>query len=266
MAPLGLVGSLAIDLVEGAPPRPGGAVYYAAHALRALGRDAVIVTKCSREDRSELLPSLTALDFPVEWRPAATTTTFDFSYDGDARRMAVRAVGDPWTPNEMRGALAGARWVHVGALLRSDFPGRTVAELARGRIVSLDGHALVRPARVGPLELSGELVPEVLEHVSILKLSEHEAGTLLGKIDEESLGALGVPEVVVTFGSRGSLVFAGGRSETIGVEPVAGADPTGAGDAFAAAYLAARSSEASPADSARQASKLVSRLLSARVR
>ncbi len=34
---LGVVGSLSLDLVDGGPPRPGGAVFYAAQALRLLG-------------------------------------------------------------------------------------------------------------------------------------------------------------------------------------------------------------------------------------
>jgi gamma-glutamyltranspeptidase/glutathione hydrolase len=49
---------------------------------------------------------------------------------------------------------------------------------------------------------------------------------------------LGVPEVVVTLGARGSLVYAGGRTEEVPARPVAeDVDPTGAGDAFAGGLL-----------------------------
>ena len=42
-----------------------------------------------------------------------------------------------------------------------------------------------------------------------------------------------MPEIVVTFGSEGSLVFAEGRLERVPARPVGGeVDPTGAGDAF----------------------------------
>ena len=68
----------------------------------------------------------------------------------------------------------------------------------------------------------------------------------------------------MTYGARGSIVFAGGRSERIGVRPVRHVDPTGAGDAFAAAYLAARAAAHQPASAARRASAVVSGLLARR--
>jgi sugar/nucleoside kinase (ribokinase family) len=258
---LAVVGSLSRDLVGGSPPRPGGSVYYAARALRTLGRRASILTKCSAAHRPELVPALVATGLPVTWRPAAETTTFRFSYEGDVRRMAVETVGDPWTADDFRGALAGIRWLHAGALLRSDFPAAILAELGRGRALSLDGQALVRPARTGPLSLEGNFDPELLEHVQILKLSEEEAAAL-----GRPLETLGVPEIVLTLGSRGSIVFAHGRSERIRTSPLHGVDPTGAGDVFAAAYLAARCAGDSPGTAATRASALVSGLLSGRLR
>ena len=78
------------------------------------------------------------------------------------------------------------------------------------------------------------------------------------------LGAPEVPEVVVTLGSRGSLLYAGGEEHRIETEPVSGVDPTGAGDAFAVGYLAARSGGAEPLAAARCASGLVTELLSRR--
>ena len=104
----------------------------------------------------------------------------------------------------------------------------------------------------------------MLGNVAVLKLSEFEAG-LLGGLDEQSLRALGVPEVVVTLGSRGALVLERGRFEHVPgrpVEPVV--DPTGAGDAFGAAYLAARATGNGPVGAARRACGLVADLLSGR--
>ena len=84
--------------------------------------------------------------------------------------------------------------------------------LARDRRLSFDGQGLVRPARTGPLVLDAEYDPEVLRHVSMLKLAEEEARVLVGEPDAEALASLGVPEILVTFGSEGSLVFADGRA------------------------------------------------------
>jgi len=76
-----------------------------------------------------------------------------------------------------------------------------------------------------------------------------------------------VAEVVVTLGSRGSLVLARGRLERVTARPLKGrVDPTGAGDAFAAAYLAGRAGGQSPVASARRATALVGGLLGGRAR
>jgi sugar/nucleoside kinase (ribokinase family) len=264
---IAVVGNLSRDLVDGQPPRPGGPPLWAAHALRALGARALVVAKCARRDRTLFSPILVPLGLPVLWRPGESTATFAFHYEGDRRVMDVVELGDPWTPEDARG-LAGARWVHVGALAQSDFPAETIAELARGRRLSLDGQGLVRPARTGPLVLDTGYDPEVLRHVTILKLAEEEAEALLGgEPTQEGLRALGVPEVLVTFGSLGSLVLANGRLERVDARPIEdAADPTGAGDAFAAAYLVSRSSGHAPAASARRASALVAGMLGGRFR
>jgi sugar/nucleoside kinase (ribokinase family) len=103
--------------------------------------------------------------------------------------------------------------------------------------------------------------------VTILKLAAEEAQVLVGDPDEDALRSLAVPEVVVTLGSRGSLVLAGGRLQRVAAAPVAGeVDPTGAGDAFAAAYLASRATGHRPGAAARRATALVGGLLGRRLR
>ena len=80
------------------------------------------------------------------------------------------------------------------------------------------------------------------------------------------LAGSGVPEVVVTLGSRGSLVYAKGRLERVEARPVEGGDPTGAGDAFAVAYLASRTAGHAATAAARRASAVVAALLAGRTR
>jgi sugar/nucleoside kinase (ribokinase family) len=264
--PVAVVGSLSLDRVEGGPPRIGGGPYHCGRALRILGRPARIVAKCGRADRAELLPRLATLGVPVTPRVGETTHAFSMSYDGDTRLMEVDAIGDPWTPDDVGSALTRVGAVHVAPLAQSDFPPETLAEIARGRRLSFDGQGLVRPPRTGPLELTADYDPAVLEHVSILKLAEEEALAILPDLDQSSLMSLGVPEVVVTFGLHGSLVFADGRARRVEVRPLHDADPTGAGDAFSVAYLAARSEGQAPVAAARRASTLVYGLLSGRLR
>jgi sugar/nucleoside kinase (ribokinase family) len=250
---LALVGNLSRDRVSGGPPRIGGAPYYAARAWRLLGRRATIVTRCGPDERETYARQLSALGLPVVMLPGTETTSFSFSYDGDRRMMSVDHPGDPWSPADAESVPRGA-WVHVAPLLRSEFPAETLAALARGRRLSFDGQGLVRAAQEGPLQLDADFDPAVLEHVQILKLAEEEA-EVVGAIER-----LRVPEVLVTYGARGSCVYHEGRSTDVGAWPIT-ADPTGSGDAFSAAYLAGRSRGLAPVSAARRATTVVAALL-----
>ena len=265
MRPLAVVGNLSLDRVDGGQPRAGGAPFHAARALRVLGRPALVAVKGADADRRLLLPPLVRLGLPVLWRGGETTAAFSFSYSGNVRSMIVDALGPVWSPADLRG-LERADWVHVGALARSDFPPETLSALARDRRLSFEGQGLVRPARTGPLVLDADYDPDVLRHVSVLKLAEEEALTLVGGLDREALASLGVPEVLVTFGSEGALVLADGRLERVRAQAIGSeVDPTGAGDAFIAAYLVSRSSGYAPVPAARRASTIVADLLRGRL-
>jgi sugar/nucleoside kinase (ribokinase family) len=255
--PLALVGNLARDLVDGGPPRIGGGPYYAARAWRGLGTRATIFTRCGREDRVPFIRRLTALGLPVVSLEGSETASFSFHYEGSVRIMTVVHMGDPWTPEDADVVPNGA-WVHIAPLLRSDFPPETLAALGRGRRLSFDGQGLVRRPALGPLQLDADFDPAVLAHIQILKLAEEEA-EVIGAVDR-----LDVPEVLVTYGERGSRVYFDGRSEKVGAWPVA-ADPTGSGDAFSAAYLAGRAQGLEPVSAARQATGVVAALLTGRV-
>jgi len=260
---LGVVGLVSLDRVDGGLPRLGGAPYYAARVLRLLGHPAVIVTRLAAEDSRR---GLHALGVPVVSRPATSTISFRIENDADRRTLELEELGEPWTPADARGwvgqALARADWVHAGALTREDFPAETLAALARGRTLSLDGQALVRPARIGPVQLEAGYDTTVLEHVDILKLSQEEAEALGLSYDERSLASLGVREVIVTLGRKGSVVFAEGIAEHVPTRPLDITDPTGAGDAFMAAYLSYRRRRHGAPSAARLASAVVHRLLS----
>ena len=265
MRQLGVVGLVSLDRVDGGVPRLGGAPFYAAKALRLLGHPALIATKIAPEDSGR---GLHAFGIPVYSRPAERTITFRIENDGDHRTMEIEELGEPWTPEDARGwlddALRPADWLHAGALTRADFPAETLALLHRGRVLSYEGQGLVRPAEKGEVRVDADYDPEVLRHVSVLKLAEDEARTLVGEPTEDALRSLGVSEVLVTLGSRGSLVLAEGRITAVPARTVDG-DPTGAGDAFSAAYLVARASGHAPVAAARRATALVAGLLGRRL-
>jgi len=252
VTPIAIVGNLARDLIGGSPPRTGGGAYHCARGLRLLPRplDARVITRTGDDS---LLPALIALDVPVRRLPATRTASFSIDYDGDRRLMIVEAIGESWTPADVA-ALEPGGWVHVAPLARSDFPAETLARIARGRRVSLDGQGLVRVPEIGELRLDASYDPAMLSHIQTLKLAEEEAEVL------GDPAAILVPEVVVTHGSRGATVYLGGVAEHV---PAFGidADPTGAGDAFSIAYVAARAAGLPPVAAARRATTVVADML-----
>lgn len=266
---IAVVGNLAVDRVAGGAPRVGGAVFYAGRAAAQLGVEARLAARCAPEDDEVALAPLRALGLPLCFGPARRTTGFSFHYEGEHRVMTVDAVGDPWTAGDVTGwaapALAGATWVHVGALLRSDFGAGALQALAReARRLLVDAQGLVRLAQTGPLRRDGGVAPETLAAVHVLKLSEDEAQLLAGSVEVAALRALGVPEIVLTLGSAGSVVVTAGGCERVVAEPVEVSDPTGAGDTYAVGYLAARAAGADPVEAARSASALVTATLAER--
>jgi fructokinase len=254
---IAVIGNLSRDTIDGSAPRVGGAPFHAARALRLLGGSSRIVARCAESDRRELVGPLAALGVPFTWLPAPTTTSFEIRYSGEEREMVIGDLGTPWSPADAR-SVERASWVQVGGLTRADFPTSVLASLARDRRLALDGQALVRPATEGPLALDSDFDPQVLEHVTALKLNEEELATLGG---EDRALELGVPELLLTRGSTGATVIARGVRETIPVRKIQTDDPTGAGDAFLAGYIWARAAGHRPASAGRHAATTAARVL-----
>jgi sugar/nucleoside kinase (ribokinase family) len=256
MRPLGVIGPLSRDVVAGSPPRIGGGPWHAARALRALRHDAVLFAKCGEPDRRDFQGRMATLGLPLSLAAGGGTTTFSFTYDEHgARTMQVDVVGEPFRREDVAEALLRrVEWLQVAPLLRGDFDGDLLEWLARGRRLLLDGQGLVRPRRTGPLVLDADFDRSLLHHVAVLKLAEEEAEAI------GDVGSLGVPEIIVTAGPAGSTVITRDGTEHVPARWVA-SDPTGAGDAFAVAYLGSRARGHAPASAARRATALVAALL-----
>jgi 1D-myo-inositol 3-kinase len=234
---LAVIGHLSRDVVAGGEPRIGGGPWHAARAYAALGADARIVAACGREDEEAFRAELARIGLSLELHAGDRTTAFSFSYDAaGTRTMTVDATGERFAPE------VDAEWVHVAPLLRGD------VVVPQAPHVLLDGQGLVRRPALGPLRLDADFDPDLLRGVSILKLAAEEAA-VVGPVD--------VPEVVVTDGLHGATV----NGTHIAADPV-DADPTGAGDMFAAGYLTARAAGADPVEAGRSAAALVSAILS----
>jgi len=262
MSTIAALGHLTRDVVAGAEPRPGGGVFWGTRALAHLGAVATVSASCSAEHRSALVPPLEAFGLPVTWHESSRTTEYSFHYEGDRRIMWQDAVGDPWTPEQAVESAADATWVNVCALTRTDFPPETLSALASdGRQLLVDLQGLVRTATIGPLQ-TDEHIGDVLHHIEVLKLNDEEAETLVGSAEPERLHALGVPEVILTLGSRGAYVVTPDRVEHVPAIQVDGpVDPTGAGDTYSVTYIVQRAAGAEPVEAARVAAATVSAFL-----
>ena len=203
---------------------------------------------------------------PATVLPAAATSGFAIDHDGELRTMRVTAEGSRWSPEDAAAVATDAEWVHVAPLLRGEFPAETLAALAACRRLSLDGQGLVRVPAVGPLREDAAFDPAVLEHVTVLKLSEHEAGIVAGgDFDLDAALRLGVPEVLLTLGSRGAVVFADGRATAVATARAVEVHATGAGDTFAIGYAVARLDGLEPVAAAQTAAALVGAVLADRL-
>lgn len=259
-----VLGNVAIDRIDGADPSPGGAPSFVGPVLAQAGGGR-IVSRAAPADQVLFDEVVDAAGVPFEFLSATCTSAFGMHYDGDDRRMSVEAVGPAWTAATIAAAEVRTPWVHVAPLLRSDFsPAAIAALVAAGRRVAFDGQGLVRVPQVGALRTDAAFDPAVLEGVAVLKLADDEAAVLTGgaPFDVEAAARLRVPEIVLTAGSRGSVLFVDG--EVVVVPPpfrVEGVHATGAGDSFTVAYVAARAAGDDPLEAAQRASQFVAEML-----
>ena len=263
MARLAVIGNVARDHVDGGPPSPGGCPTFAALAFRMLGREGQILTRYAESDRQLFEHHLAELGVPVTTLPADATSGFALDYQGDSRTMRVTAMGHTWRPSDLEALEPTVEWVHVAPLLRSDFPAETL-----GRRVSFDGQGLVRVPRIGEMAVDADFDPALLPPLSVLKLAEDEAEIVAGgRFEARHAAQLGVPELLLTLGSEGAILYLGGGEEAIPVTgPVRDVQSTGAGDVFMVAYIAARSDGEEPEAAANLAAATVARMLEERKR
>jgi sugar/nucleoside kinase (ribokinase family) len=256
-----VLGNLAIDVINGGPKTPGGCAAFSGVALEATGVPGGIVALAADDDHALFDPLLDRFGSMIQILAADCTSAFRLDYsDLDHRRMSVEAIGPIWGAAEVGAADPETTWVHLAPLLRTDFPAQTLALLAqRGHRVAYDGQGLVRADQLGPLVVDRHYPPELLSHLSILKLAEDEAVIVAdGPFDHTTAARLGVPEILVTYGSEGCDIYTGDSCVRVPAAwRVEGVQTTGAGDMFTTCYVANRAAGADPRDAAKAASELV---------
>ena len=252
-----VIGHVTRDIQKDGSVLPGGTVTYAALTARNLGRHVGVVTSCG--DDIKLASVLQGVEV-TSW-PAEATTTFENVYLNGRREQYVRAVASPLRLEHIPQEWRDVPLVHLGPLVMevaSDlidaFPRALIGVTPQGWMRRWDASGLVTTAPWASAE-------RILARADVLILSEEDTGgdrTILDSYLE--MARLGV----VTDGRHGAVVRTPAGSRSFPAYQVEEADPTGAGDVFAAAYLTALSQDRDPFRAAQFANAVASFSVEAR--
>lgn len=164
-----------------------------------------------------------------------------------------------------------ARIFYLGPLTHDDIDTDVYAKLSEQcDFLVLDAQGLTRKVEAGKIiKQKSPHTPEILKHVQLLKVDVEEALILSEEKDlveaAKKLCRLGPDEIVITRGSKGSLVFSSNRFyEFNPVRAQKIVDPTGCGDTFMAAYLYQRKNAASIEKAAGFASEIAAQKIAQR--
>jgi 1D-myo-inositol 3-kinase len=226
--------------------RPGGAALYAAIAADRLGLSAGILTSHAADFPLELVPPR----IEVVSVPAPATTVFEHTHTDGDRRLRVHSVASPLAeaavPEDWRDAelvLLAPVMNEVDPQLAVAFGDASVAAEGQGWLRGLGRDGAVRSVR-------WDAAPQTLRTLQALFLS---ATDVRGQEPAMTEWVQRVPIAVVTAGSEGALLYVNGDRYEVPPRPAREVDPTGAGDVFAAVFLARYRRDGDPWEAAEAA-------------
>lgn len=241
---------------------PGGTSWYFAKALSRLAPGSLRVVTAVGDDGKPAVEELREEGIEVRMIPSERSVFFENRYgeNMDNRRQRVLAKATPFKAEDLR--QEEAAYYHLGTLLADDFDMDTIRMLAQKGKVALDVQGYLR-------RVEGEEVVHVdfaekeaiLPLIEILKANEVEMEVLTGTSDPREaarrLAGMGCREVVLTMGSKGSLIYTEGKYYEIPPNrPERVVDATGCGDTYMAGYLWRRSLGEDPEAAGRYATAM----------
>ena len=230
---------------------PGGTSYYFSHAIKHFDDINYALVTALAESEMQSVEELRAEGVEVAVMPSRHTVYFENIYgeNQDNRTQRVLAKADPFSVDYLR--QIEARIFHLGSLLADDFSLEVVRYLSQKGLVSVDSQGYLREVREQNVyAVDWPEKKEVLRYVHFLKANEHEMEVLTGYTDPEQAAkeiySWGVKEVLLTFGSMGSLIYDGETFHRIPAYlPNEVVNATGAGDTYMTGYLYQRAKGAS---------------------
>ena len=229
---------------KGVKKLPGGTAFYFASALENFPIKHKLITKLSFDDH-HLIKSLNP-DHVLTINSNQSHFFENIYYDySDNREQRVHSLAEPFTVDDTYNIQSS--YFHLGPLSKYDTPIGLLKYLRTRGKVSIDVQGLLRDI------IDNKVVPsqweekeEALKYIDIIKVNEDESEMLTGKKDLEEaalyLSAYGIDEIVLTYGTKGSLIYANEQFHPIPVyKPKSIVDATGCGDTYMAGYLYQRS-------------------------
>lgn len=222
---------------------PGGTSYYFSHAIKHFDDINYALVTALAESEMQSVEELRAEGVEVAVMPSRHTVYFENIYgeNQDNRTQRVLAKADPFSIDYLR--QIEAQIFHLGSLLADDFSLEVVRYLSQKGLVSVDSQGYLREVREQNVyAVDWPEKKEVLRYVHFLKANEHEMEVLTGYTDPEQAAkeiySWGVKEVLLTFGSMGSLIYDGETFHRIPAYlPNEVVNATGAGDTYMTGYL-----------------------------
>jgi sugar/nucleoside kinase (ribokinase family) len=221
---------------------PGGTSFYFSKALRQFDIHYMLVTALA-ESENHIINSLRDENIEVFSQNSPYTVYFEniYSANQDHREQNVLHKAAPFTVAQM--PAIDAKIFHLGPLLSDDISVDLIKSLALKGLVSLDIQGFLRYVKDKKVYYTDWAdKKEALPYISILKANEYEMEVVTGTSDirkgAKYLADMGVREVIITLGSKGSLVYTDHRFYQIpAFRPTSVVDATGCGDTYMAGYL-----------------------------
>ncbi len=225
-----VVGHVTLDEAPGGR-RPGGAAAYASLVAARLGLRTALVTCAGPElNLAEILPGV-----EVSLAACDRTTIMEHDYRTGHRVLRLRERAERLGPAAIPASLRAAPLVLLGPVIdevepavAAVFPEALIGAAAQGWLRRAGSGGLVEDGQLGSLA-----VTTLAGRAELLFLSEEDlAGHALPEAWLEAF-----PIVVVTHGAAGLRLHHDGHWWQQAAFPAVERDPTGAGDALAAAFL-----------------------------
>lgn len=223
---------------------PGGTAFYCSYAINHFNDIDYHLIAGLAESEIAVVEKMRSDGINVTVAQSRNSVYFENIYGDDidnSRTQRVLAKADPFTINELKDTQA--KVYLLGALLADDFSVDIIKYLSQKGKVVIDSQGYLREVRDQQVfAVDWKEKKEALKYVHAIKVNELELKSLTGTDDVVEGGKMlydwGVKEVLMTFGSMGSVIFDGKTYHKIpAYVPKTVTDATGCGDTYLIGYL-----------------------------